>query len=61
MDGVHIMEDTDFDTKPVRHGEVTGVVRRRRWSDEEKRRIVAEAVTPGVVIADVPRRNELAL
>ena len=60
MDGVHIMDDANFDTKPVRRGEVTGVVRRRRWSDEEKGRIVAEAVAPGAVIAGVARRNELA-
>ena len=57
LDGVHIMDDANFDTKPVRRGEVTGVVRRRRWRDEEKGRIVAEAVAPGAVIADVARRN----
>jgi transposase len=54
------MDDTNFDTRPARRGEVTGVVRRRRWSDGEKGRIVAEAVAPGAVIADVARRNELA-
>ena len=43
-----------------RRGEVTRVVRRRRWSDEQKGRIVAEAVTPGAVIADVARRHDLA-
>src|ERR1700758_1669283 len=43
-----------------RHAEVTGVVRRRRWSDEEKGRIVAEAVAPGAVIADVARQHDLA-
>src|SRR5262249_14198865 len=40
--------------------EVTGAVRRRRWSDEEKGRIVAEAIAPGAVIADVARRHDLA-
>jgi len=54
------MVDTNFDTKPTRrHAEVTGVVRRRRWSDEEKGRIVAEAVAPGAVIAEVARRHDL--
>lgn len=49
------------DTRPVRRrGEVTGVVRRRRWTDEEKGRVVAEAVAPGAVIAAVARRHELA-
>src|SRR5277367_2909761 len=48
------------DTKVVRRrAEVTGVVRRRRWSDEEKGRIVAEAIGPGAVIADVARRHDL--
>jgi transposase len=57
---VHIMVDISDDTKIVRrHAEVTGVVRRRRWSDEEKGRIVAEAIAPGAVIADVARRHDL--
>jgi hypothetical protein len=42
-DRVHIMVDISDDTKIIRRrAEVTGVVRRRRWSDEEKGRIVAE-------------------
>ena len=40
--------------------EITSVVRRRRWSDEEKGRIVAEAIAPGAVIADVARQHDLA-
>jgi transposase len=60
-DRVHIMVDISDDTQIVRHhAEVTGVVRRRRWSDEEKGRIVAEAIAPGAVIADVARRHDLA-
>ncbi|MBP6011052.1 MAG: transposase [Alphaproteobacteria bacterium] len=38
----------------------TGVERRRRWTAEEKGRIVAEAVCPGVVLAEVARRHGLA-
>ncbi len=54
------MVDINDDTKPVwRNVEVTGVVRRRRWTDEEKGRIVAEAVAPGAVIAEVARRHDL--
>ena len=56
------MVDTSDDTKRVR-GRVeirTGVIRRRRWTDEEKGRIVAEAILPDVVIADVARRHDLA-
>ena len=30
---------------------------RRSWSDEEKRRIVAEAVFPGASVADIARRH----
>ena len=54
------MVDTNFDTKAARrHVEVTGVVRRRRWTDEKKGQIVAEAVAPRAVIAEVARRHEL--
>ena len=53
------MLDTNEFTKSAR-GEVrSGVVRRRRWSDEEKGRIVAEAVARGSVISVVARRHEL--
>src|SRR5512140_2969995 len=53
------MLDTNEFTKSVR-GEIrSGVVRRRRWSDAEKGRIVAEAVAPGAVIAVVALRHEL--
>lgn len=38
---------------------LTGVERRRRWSAEEKRRIVAEASAPGVTAAAVARRYDL--
>ena len=59
---MHIMVDISDDTQIVRrHAEVTGVVRRRRWSDEEKGRIVAEAIAPGAVIADVARQHDLAM
>jgi transposase len=37
----------------------TGVGSRRRWTDEEKGRIVAEAVTPEAVVSEVARRHEL--
>ena len=55
------MVDISDDTNVVRRrAEVTSVVRRRRWSDEEKGRIVAEAIAPDVIIADVARRHDLA-
>ena len=39
---------------------ITGKERRRRWSVEEKRRLVAEAFEPGAVVAHVARRNDAA-
>jgi transposase len=38
----------------------TGIIRRRRWTAEEKGRIVAEAIASEVVIAEVARRHDLA-
>ena len=55
------MVDLSDDTEIARRrAQVTRVVRRRRWSDEEKGRIVAEAIAPDAVIADVARRHDLA-
>jgi transposase-like protein len=36
---------------------LAGPERRRRWSEEEKARIVAEAAVPGVRVADIARRR----
>ena len=45
---------------PIRRIEViTGVERRREWSDEKKRAIIAESSQDGVVISDVARRHGL--
>jgi transposase len=38
---------------------LTGPGRRRRWSAEEKARIVAETLVPGVRVSDVARRWQL--
>jgi transposase len=50
------------DSKPGR-GRVeirTGVGRKRRWPDEEKGLIVAEAVAPGAVVSEVARRHDMS-
>jgi transposase len=48
-------------TEPVRRLEVfTGVGRRRKWSDEDKARIVAETVASGESICAVARRHGLS-
>lgn len=38
---------------------ITGVERRRRWSDDEKRSIVAAAFSPGAVVTAVARRADV--
>jgi transposase len=38
---------------------ITGPERRRRWSDEQKRAIVAMSFEPGSIVADVARRAEV--
>ena len=56
------MTDTICDTK-VAFGRVeirTGVGRRRRWTAQEKGRIVAEALNSGVPIAEIARRHDMS-
>jgi transposase len=38
---------------------ISGVERRRRWSQEAKLRILAEADQPGIRIGDVARRHDI--
>ena len=38
-------------------GKVLGVERRRRWSKDEKARIVEETLAPGAVVSEVARRH----
>ena len=48
-------------TEPVRRLEVfTGAGRRRKWSDEDKARIVAEIVASGESVCAVARRHGLS-
>ena len=56
------MTDTICDTKLAR-GRVeirTGVGRRRRWTAQEKGRLVAEALTSGVPVAEIARRHDMS-
>ena len=44
-------------------GQITvfsGPERRRRWSDEERVRILTEAFSPGACVAEVCRRNDVS-
>ena len=38
---------------------ITGVERRRRWSIDEKARVLDETIQPGAVISEIARRNGL--
>jgi len=47
--------------RPVRRLEIiTGAGGRRRWSADEKARILDEAMAPGAVVSEVARRNGLS-
>jgi transposase len=39
---------------------LTGPERRRRWSDDERRRILAAAFAPGAIVANISRRFEVS-
>ena len=50
--------DEAGDTGLVRGFEViTGTVRRRQWSEDEKARIVIESLKPGANVSEVARQN----
>ncbi len=56
------MTDTICDTRLAR-GRVeirTGVGRRRRWTAQEKGRIVAETLNAGIAVAEVARRHDMS-
>jgi transposase len=38
---------------------ITGPERRRRWSEDEKRAIVAESLAPGASVSEVARRADV--
>ena len=58
------MHDGTFETfKASRRERVAirvGVERRRRWSRDEKLRIVRESLEPGAIVTEVARRNEVS-
>jgi transposase len=56
------MVDVNDDAKDggYRRVEVlTGPGRRRRWSDDDKAKVVAETLEPGAVVAEVARRWQI--
>src|SRR5450759_1429300 len=56
------MTDTIYDTKLAcgRMEIRTGVGRRRRWTAQEKGRIVAETLNAGVSVAEIARRHDMS-
>jgi transposase len=56
------MTDTIWDTKLAcgRMEIRTGVGRRRRWTAQEKGRIVAETLNAGVAVAEIARRHDMS-
>lgn len=54
---LNAMHQSRHEADPYRRIElITGTVRRRRWTIEEKAAIVAESTRPGVNVAEVARR-----
>ena len=54
---LNAMHQDRHEADPYRRIElITGTVRRRRWTSEEKAAIVAESTRPGVNVAEVARR-----
>src|SRR5260370_39070646 len=56
-----MLDDTFDNWRPFGRVEVrTGVGRRRRWTEEQKGRIVAESYRAGAVVSEVARRYEIS-
>lgn len=53
-------DDADGISQVRRIELITGTGRRRRWSDDEKARIVVESFAPGANVSEVARRNGLS-
>lgn len=54
-------DEADDEGVPLRRLElITGTGRRRRWSSDEKARILVESLRPGANISEVARRNGLS-
>jgi transposase len=57
------MVDISDDAKDAGYRRVevlTGPGRRRKWSEDDKTRIVEETLRPGTVVADVARRWQVS-
>ncbi|HKM84276.1 MAG TPA: transposase [Candidatus Acidoferrum sp.] len=61
-EGFAHMTDTICDTKLAcgRMEIRTGIGRRRRWTSQEKGRIVAETLNAGVAVAEIARRHDMS-
>ena len=56
----HVDRKVKTEATPIRRVEViTGVERRRDWTNEQKLSIIAESCQDGAVISDVARRHGL--
>jgi transposase len=57
------MDSVNDDAKGVGYRRIevlTGPGRRRKWSDDDKARIVAETLEPGAVVTEVARRRQIS-
>jgi transposase len=54
-----VHSDASWPRRPRRVEVLSGVERRRKWADETKIGIVAEALAPGAVVSDVARRHDI--
>ena len=60
LEGLRLSSSTGYVSRLPTYGLITGAVRRRHWTTEQKLQIIEESVQPGETVSSVARRRGVA-